>query len=47
MKVVVEDQASYDKWIADQSALFTKKTEEEETTTPEIEQVIPEAVASN
>lgn len=45
MKVVVEDQASYDKWIAEQAALFAKpKTE---TPTPPIEEVTTEAVASN
>jgi len=27
MKVVVEDQASYDKWMAEQAALFVKKPE--------------------
>ncbi|MDC1395234.1 hypothetical protein N8368_01855, partial [Bacteroidia bacterium] len=27
MKVVVEDQASYDKWIAEQAGLFAKKAE--------------------
>ena len=33
MKVVVEDQASYDKWMAEQAALFVKKPKTQEVPT--------------
>jgi cytochrome c oxidase subunit 2 len=42
MKVVVEDQKSYDKWLSDQAALFIEAPAEENKTTD-----TPEDVASN
>ncbi len=37
MKVIVEDQASYDQWISEQSSLFTKTDTESENTTEDSE----------
>ncbi|PCJ67906.1 MAG: hypothetical protein COA58_01855 [Bacteroidetes bacterium] len=51
MKVIVEDQKSYDKWISKQSALFTKDPKEDEGETDEntesTETETTETVASN